>query len=103
MKVDRSRGFTLIELLIVVVVIATLMGLVFRLAGVFRILFDAEFLLPFQFLDKLAFFCAERHVKIPFLFPAFSFRGRTWKGVPSDESFMQSRTKSSCFLFLRPV
>ena len=34
MKVDRSRGFTLIELLIVVVVIATLMGLVFRLAGV---------------------------------------------------------------------
>ena len=34
MKRDRSRGFTLIELLIVVVVIATLMGLVFRLAGV---------------------------------------------------------------------
>lgn len=29
-----SRGFTLIELLIVVVVIATLMGLVFRLAGI---------------------------------------------------------------------
>ena len=34
MKNERSRGFTLIELLIVVVVIATLMGLVFRLAGV---------------------------------------------------------------------
>ncbi len=34
MKGERSRGFTLIELLIVVVVIATLMGLVFRLAGV---------------------------------------------------------------------
>ena len=34
MKREKSRGFTLIELLIVVVVIATLMGLVFRLAGV---------------------------------------------------------------------
>ena len=34
MKNERSRGFTLIELLVVVVVIATLMGLVFRLAGV---------------------------------------------------------------------
>ena len=34
MKRERSRGFTLIELLIVVAVIATLMGLVFRLAGV---------------------------------------------------------------------
>ena len=34
MKNENSRGFTLIELLIVVVVIATLMGLVFRLAGV---------------------------------------------------------------------
>ena len=34
MKTEKSRGFTLIELLIVVVVIATLMGLVFRLAGV---------------------------------------------------------------------
>ena len=33
-KREKSRGFTLIELLIVVVVIATLMGLVFRLAGV---------------------------------------------------------------------
>lgn len=34
MKNERSSGFTLIELLIVVVVIATLMGLIFRLAGV---------------------------------------------------------------------
>ena len=34
MKNEKSRGFTLIELLIVVVVIATLLGLVFRLAGV---------------------------------------------------------------------
>ena len=34
MKIERSRGFTLIELLIVVVVITTLVGLVFRLAGV---------------------------------------------------------------------
>ena len=33
-KNERSSGFTLIELLIVVVVISTLMGLVFRLAGV---------------------------------------------------------------------
>ena len=34
MKRETSRGFTLIELLIVVVVITTLVGLVFRLAGV---------------------------------------------------------------------
>ena len=34
MKSEKSRGFTLIELLIVVVVITTLLGLMFRLAGV---------------------------------------------------------------------
>ena len=33
-KGGNNRGFTLIELLIVVVVIATMMGILFRLAGV---------------------------------------------------------------------